>query len=1697
MKKIDVKKTLDERVRNTEWTDANTWNVLRKIRNTKSLRAEFSLRRLAPAAVALVLLLAIGVTTLTRTPGRPDPIRDNAQYTVQPTVTAMAAGQGEGTGDLPEGEGTEKNYLEAFREYYPEVADQLMPVNSSCEKDGIRLEMVSGLVKDYESWMIYSVQDVEGKYTGSELRANCLFQVSDAAYGGEMPFLYADEKEHKYYFCDHTTYDEPVSKSDRIIAVNMYNFDVNRVVKLDLAQLLEEHGTESEGVLSPERLPWITAEGPVTPPKVKILDYSQPQLDIPVIGDVVLTGIGWVDGKIHVQFHNSQTHPIAGERSYSDNNWTVSLDYDDDYWKEDLYDTAAWNEDGSEAREWEEIILNCDREYLEKMNAQVEVTFTDALVEGNWEVMIPLRTVCADTEYRMNKYEELRQSNPEVYEAVDGFLRSWYREDFSDMYFYSDDEWKSNVYMGWSRLRSLAASGSIVNYNFDSVSGEFDDAERTAVCTIEMEIPGEKEPVYRRYEILARKNQESGMYTVDPTSFSHWETVESDQLDRESFLRDTSGLADGIYYGDEGLLPLDLSCEKQGIDLVVAAGIVKGQSAKIVYSLKDMEGKYATFPDEPVLDNDIGSISGNDRSCLRRNEKKHSASYMQYIAFDQPVTPEDRTVTLKIDSVKVSEKDQADLTPMLKQYAKATEGVEPPQIARAIVEHRYIGPTKVPDLKVLDYSKPLDISLFGNTMLSNIGWIDGKLHVQIHTASPSLGGFAELWLNTSLDGNTDTLWKELDYSPVEWYDDDGSWYEFVYDYAPEDLNKLEMTINAIYEAKTLTDDWTVSFPLSKILGENETTGYTDDEQVIREKMNEMYPGVGDELVTIDQAVDAHGIRVKLVSALVKGKETQAVYTVQDLENKYAGLNVEPVYYFDSACPEDCQSNGLLSMEKVEPMMSDETLDDDAHISMHSIICTHTQPVQDPDREITLGLRDLKFVRHTTVDMHPYIQEYAKPQEGKTTRAYGAERKILDTAERLSIPLGRDDVLLTGIGWIDNQLHVRVEYTGGNSLQKNAISDGQACNVWISGGYIDPEEHPELRVDYSMLMGPANSVPWQFEEILDCGPDDVDKLDLIANIDVVEDSLVGDWSFNVPLSKVLEGNETAEYTDDEQVKEEIRESKEEPDIDSILKELRPVGNMIEEPGKARLEVIAGLVKDDECWLEYSLQAAEGKYPYFDHSARWFAYLYTGNYRNQFVLDSIQDPIRLDMNVETGMATYLGRYKCYYPYEDVKLEDLYLSTGISDLQFYQPYHTDLKPILQEYGKTEEGIISRDHAVHVGVPEEIKVLDTSEPLHIPLGLEDAVLTGIGWIDGQLHIQIKDEGSKKARDEYEAFHCPSFDLQVIARDKDTGKIVNVETEYSPVAWLDSDYCKDRYEVILNCGPEDMDRLSLEAYIFVPMRSGFIYLPVELPMNMISDHEIPVYYDDFYYDMMAKSVEVSMELGKDKLSGPETIDVKIGVTNVCGKKLEESVTLYDPDGNVIEEFGRKGLDAGETREWSGKWTVTEEQLKDEAITFFVEYSDYADREENFIKHKLSFSKAISKEEAPAQETTPAQKAAAPSPVRNAWTGKPVRVEMELGKEKFSGPETIGVTIKLTNVSGGKLLGPVTLYDPAGKQIEQYGEEDFAADETKEWSGDWTVTEDQIAEGKVTFSIRYTGYRNDTDEIMSHKLNFSKEIRKE
>ena len=116
-----------------------------------------------------------------------------------------------------------------------------------------------------------------------------------------------------------------------------------------------------------------------------------------------------------------------------------------------------------------------------------------------------------------------------------------------------------------------------------------------------------------------------------------------------------------------------------------------------------------------------------------------------------------------------------------------------------------------------------------------------------------------------------------------------------------------------------------------------------------------------------------------------------------------------------------------------------------------------------------------------------------------------------------------------------------------------------------------------------------------------------------------------------------------------------------------------------------------------------------------------------------------------------------------------------------------------------------------------------------------------------------------------------------------------------------------------------------------------------------------------------------------------------------------------------------------------------------------------------------------------------------------ALADDPMKVSMELSTNKFSAPKSIKVSITVTNVGDVDMPGPVTLYYPSGKKVGEFGSPTLAVGASKNWSGDWSVTQKELDAGKITFKIKYSVYSDEVDEngentLVNKTKNFSKKI---
>ena len=306
---------------------------------------------------------------------------------------------------------------------WPEAATTLMPVNMSCESGGVRMEVISAVSDGLELYITYSMEDLEGDRLNIENSPVMYVDPSDC-YMWENSFEQPlrDEATGKIIFGEHFTYHGNISSED-VLHAHIHSFtSFEGPVDVDLFPYLEQYGSQVKTMAVPEdaqilwraddyeQPDWSDPPGPI-PASMQVLDTGS-SLEIPLADTVYLSGIGMVDGLLHVQLHYvNHQKTVVGE--YLDTIVTrpdevsyVLRDKDSGYWYNEWYqdpeklpnriDTLGWGTqpDDPDTPEWAEIIFTADA-------AELDPDAQDFLIEiyrripilGNWNVEIPVRLI--------------------------------------------------------------------------------------------------------------------------------------------------------------------------------------------------------------------------------------------------------------------------------------------------------------------------------------------------------------------------------------------------------------------------------------------------------------------------------------------------------------------------------------------------------------------------------------------------------------------------------------------------------------------------------------------------------------------------------------------------------------------------------------------------------------------------------------------------------------------------------------------------------------------------------------------------------------------------------------------------------------------------------------------------------------------------------------------------------------------------------------------------------------------------------------------------------------------------------------------------------------------------------------------------------------------------------------------------------
>ena len=111
-------------------------------------------------------------------------------------------------------------------------------------------------------------------------------------------------------------------------------------------------------------------------------------LPIDLLPDFI-SGIGWVDGRLHILIHyvdHDQKGAKLGESAY--NVWSCNLV--DQAAHVSVGERVLWDEDGDAVRDYVDFVINCKPDDPKLGDYSLNLEYIREFVDGNWEINIPL-----------------------------------------------------------------------------------------------------------------------------------------------------------------------------------------------------------------------------------------------------------------------------------------------------------------------------------------------------------------------------------------------------------------------------------------------------------------------------------------------------------------------------------------------------------------------------------------------------------------------------------------------------------------------------------------------------------------------------------------------------------------------------------------------------------------------------------------------------------------------------------------------------------------------------------------------------------------------------------------------------------------------------------------------------------------------------------------------------------------------------------------------------------------------------------------------------------------------------------------------------------------------------------------------------------------------------------------------------------
>ncbi|MBR6442793.1 MAG: DUF4179 domain-containing protein [Clostridia bacterium] len=743
-----------------------------------------------------------------------------------------------------------------------------------------------------------------------------------------------------------------------------------------------------------------------------------------------------------------------------------------------------------------------------------------------------------------------------------------------------------------------------------------------------------------------------------------------------------------------------------------------------------------------------------------------------------------------------------------------------------------------------------------------------------------------------------------------------------------------------------------------------TTEIVENSHSVFDDLREYNPELLAEQKPLNLSAENDDLRLNILSGAGNENEILLLYTLEDLKGQWfrSGDNVPeftPIFLLY-----DRQGNDLYGL-------TSHDVDTESHIATGYVEFYSDEPIRLQSSVVTVALEDPSLREKTSVDLLPILKEYGKTTEGVAApaslgRGWQAEDapalpedlstlKLLDYNNPLNIPL-RENMVLTGIGWIDNRLHAQIHYTGSYPV----VDRNDGTETWYAYFANMIGENWLSCSTLSWCDPGSDNYSWQ-EVIWDSTPNDVSNL-LSVFIDFPVDVIEGTWAVEIPASAIPFSAIPTEQAPAAEPEEETRTLPEQNMADRVFEmnypeiadEMRPLDLSSEQDG-IRFSLTSGLVKENKGWFIFSMDDPEGKILNDYDSPCPELYLRKGD-----TWEDTSDFYMMTQDEEAHTAAFSGEIELD---TSALSDDSNIDLAIKDMVVFRDKMVDLRDLLERYGKVTEGVdVSNDYSYVTRENAPRKVLDHSNPMNCILG-NNVSLTNIGWIDNKLHIQLHYTGDTyHSTGSNPMYYCFSAWCSCYVNGEDCGD------RSSDIEWDDNgDEIKDWLELVLPVAPEEtIDELILS--FAVPAQMLTDVWTFSVPFSSVRPDENAVTHE-------IHSVKFSMALEKTGFAPGEITQVDFAIANNTGYDIPGPVKLTSEDGTPIESLPGI-IPAGETADMYFNWNVTEEQLKDGKISVNVEYSAYdgpagEDGKPTLQAHKIRCARAITRTDGAAAERNP------------------------------------------------------------------------------------------------------------------------------